>query len=74
MEKTKVGLNAGKVWHVLNENGELSMNDLCHNLDLQFEDVALAIGWLARENKIVMSRKDDILYVSIDSSIQFSFG
>ena len=25
MEKTKIGLNAGKVWRILNEKGELSM-------------------------------------------------
>jgi len=48
MEKTKIGLNAGKVWRILNEKGELSMFDLCRELSLTFEDVALAIGWLAR--------------------------
>ena len=51
MEKTKIGLNAGKVWRILNEKGELSMFDLCRELGLTFEDVALAIGWLARETK-----------------------
>jgi len=51
MEKTKIGLNAGKVWRILNEKGELSMFDLCRELSLTFEDVALAIGWLARESK-----------------------
>ncbi len=29
MEKTRIGLNAGKVWRILNEKGELSMFDLC---------------------------------------------
>ena len=52
MEKTRIGLNAGKVWRILNEKGELSMFDLCRELGLTFEDVALAIGWLAREDKI----------------------
>ena len=28
MEKTKIGLNAGKVWRILNEKGEQSMS-LC---------------------------------------------
>ena len=27
MEKTKIGVNAGKVWRILNEKGELSMFD-----------------------------------------------
>lgn len=57
MEKTKIGLNAGKVWRILNEKGELSMFDLCRELSLTFEDVALAIGWLAREDKIFFEEK-----------------
>ena len=62
MEKTKIGVNAGKVWRILNEKGELSMFDLCRDLGLTFEDVALAIGWLARENKIFLRKKDEMLF------------
>ena len=61
MEKTRIGLNAGKVWRILNEKGELSMFDLCRELGLTFEDVALAIGWLARESKVFL-RKNDYSY------------
>ena len=56
MEKTRIGLNAGKVWRILNEKGELSMFDLCRELGLTFEDVALAIGWLARESKVFLGK------------------
>ena len=52
MNKNLIGLNAGKVWRILNEKGELSMFELCRELGLTFEEVAVAIGWLARENKI----------------------
>ena len=61
MEKNKIGLNAGKVWRILNEKGELSMFDLCHELGLTFEDVALAIGWLARESKVLLRKKEGML-------------
>ena len=73
MEKNKIGLNAGKVWRILNEKGELSMFDLCHELGLTFEDVALAIGWLARESKILLSKKEGMLFASIEN-VEFSFG
>ena len=33
------------------------MFDLCRELSLTFEDVALAIGWLAREDKIFLRKK-----------------
>ena len=51
MEKKRIGSNAGKVWRILNEKGEQSMFTLCHELGLTFEDVATALGWLAREKK-----------------------
>ena len=73
MENTRIGLNAGKVWRILNEKGELSMFELCRELCLTFEEVAVAIGWLARENKISFREKDNMLFVKIDD-VEFSFG
>lgn len=73
MEKAKIGFNAGKVWHTLNRKGEISVHDLCRELSLTFEDAAVAIGWLAREGKIYLIRKDNMLFLKIED-IQFSFG
>ena len=64
MEKGRIGLNAGKVWHALNEGNELSTQELSRKLSLSIEDLALAIGWLARENNIYITRKNGLLYVS----------
>ena len=69
----EIGLNAGKVWRILNEKGELSMFTLCHELGLTFEDVAIAIGWLARENKILLRKKEGMLYASIEN-VELTFG
>ena len=73
MENTRIGLNAGKVWRILNEKGELSMFELCLELCLTFEEVSVAIGWLARVNKISFREKDNMLFVKIDD-VEFSFG
>ena len=73
MEKKRIGSNAGKVWRILKEKGELSMSTLCHELGLTFEDVAIAIGWLARENKILLRKKEGMLYASIEN-VEFTFG
>ena len=73
MDNTRIGLNAGKVWRILNEKGELSMFELCRELGLTFEEVAVAIGWLARENKMSFREKDNMLFVKIDD-VEFSFG
>lgn len=63
METAKIGLNAGLVWRKLNENGSFPIQELARKLDLEAEDTALAIGWLARENKVYLERKNGVLYV-----------
>ena len=73
MEKKRIGSNAGKVWRILNEKGELSMFTLCHELGLTFEDVAIAIGWVGREKKILLRKKEGMLYASIEN-VEFTFG
>ena len=53
MEIETVGENAGKVWRNLNENrGEISIQELSRKMNLSAIDVAIAIGWLCRENNI----------------------
>lgn len=64
MELEKIGENAGKVWHVLNEGRELTIPELSRRIDLSHEDTTLAIGWLARENKIYIQRKNGQILVS----------
>ena len=51
----EVGLNAGKIWDVLNMNGPLTNNQLIEKTSLTKNEISAAVGWLARENKI---RKD----------------
>ena len=63
METAKIGLNAGLVWRKLNDNGSFPIQELARKLDLGAEDTALAIGWLARENKVYLERKNGVLYV-----------
>ena len=55
MIKNVIGDNAGKVWTILNENGETLFNEIKKSTKLNSEDLLLAIGWLAREGKIYQS-------------------
>ena len=63
METAKIVLYEGLVWRNLNENGSFPIQELARKLDLGAEDTALAIGWLARENKVYLERKNGVLYV-----------
>ena len=68
MYKTEIGTNAGKVWRILKETREITLQDLV-------EDTALAVGWLARENNIFIQKKDSTFWVSDEEEdIMFKFG
>ena len=59
MDKRIVGVNAGNVWHVLSEVKRISIPELARKLNLSVESTALAVGWLARENKIEFATNPD---------------
>lgn len=74
MYKTEVGTHAGKVWHALNEAKEMTMQELSEMIGLSVEDAAMAVGWLARENKISINSEDGVIRLGSEDSVTFSFG
>lgn len=52
MDKNKIGLNAGVLWHLLADNKLWRMTELRKASGLDTPDFFAAIGWLAREDKI----------------------
>jgi predicted transcriptional regulator len=65
MIANEIGLNAGKIWRLLNEQGDHSVKELKKKLKLSDSDIYMALGWLAREGKIFHFEKDDILMVGL---------
>ncbi|HRF86583.1 MAG TPA: winged helix-turn-helix domain-containing protein [Alloprevotella sp.] len=63
MLQEKAGELAGKIWQVLNENGQLAGKDLKKATKAKNEkDLYLGLGWLLREDKIQTSETEkDIL-------------
>ncbi len=47
-----IGETAGKVWRLLNENGEASLSQLKRRVEADPNLILQAIGWLAREDKL----------------------
>lgn len=73
MEKAVIGFNAGRVWRYLKDRGEADINKMCLDLGQSSDNISLAVGWLARENKVIIRRKDGALLVSINN-VEFAFG
>lgn len=64
----QIGENAGKVWKVLGKNGETATAVLAKSLNLTTDSVTLALGWLARENKVSISAKGKSIYVGLTAA------
>ncbi len=52
-----IGKTAGDVWKILDENGQLSMAKLVKATGEPRDTVMQALGWLAREEKIVIEEE-----------------
>lgn len=52
MIKLKIEKNAYKIWQFLDENQLSSVFEIEKRLSMQRQDVLMALGWLAHENKI----------------------
>jgi len=52
MWKPMIGGNAGIIWRILNEKGEVPLSELKKTTQLDDMNLFLALGWLAREGKV----------------------
>lgn len=60
-----IGKIAGEIWHYLDEHGEVNIAELKFNLGYSNSLIFLALGWLARENKINLVESDYTYKVSL---------
>ncbi len=48
------GTKAGIIWNALNDNGPSTIGNLVKTTSLSREEICCALGWLGRENKILI--------------------
>ena len=61
----KIGINAGKIWTVLDEFGRQNVKDLKKESQLTEKDLYAALGWLAREGKVSLESEGKELFISL---------
>lgn len=59
-----IGENAGLIWRILDEQHEMSLEQLQTRSELSEAALWAAIGWLAREGKIYCRTQGDVLLFS----------
>jgi len=53
----QIGFSAGMIYDYLNNNGESTFSKMKKELDLKGNFADLGLGWLAREDKVEISKK-----------------
>ncbi len=61
---SQISRNADIVLQMMNHNPGMTYNELKEKAQLSDKELGMAIGWLARENKILFSPDDDKLYLN----------
>jgi hypothetical protein len=66
--KEQIGVTAGKIWKILRKRDEVAITQLPKLTDEKPVVVYQALGWLAREDKIVYRADRNKTYVAITES------
>lgn len=61
----EIGVAAGGVWHYLESNGTCTIDDLRKGLRIKEPLLLMAIGWLAREEKLSFDAEGKTLRISL---------
>jgi hypothetical protein len=64
MTNEMIGTTAGLVWTALSTSGKMSAKELKKITKIKTDKVLFsALGWLAKEGKLLFDEKEDELYV-----------
>lgn len=61
----KIGMNAGRVWAILDEGGRQNVKEIKKATKLTDKDLYAALGWLAREGKVVLETEVKEVFASL---------
>jgi hypothetical protein len=61
----EIGATAGKVWGFLAESGPASLSALEKGVGAPRSLVYMALGWLAREGKVAIDRRERTIQVRL---------
>ena len=65
MKISMIGENAGIIWRTLESKGNLSLEQLQSETELQTPAFYAAIGWLAREGKVNVNEAEAEVEVTL---------
>ena len=58
--------SAGKIWNYLSDKGEVTINKLRKDMDLDDNFTYMGLGWLSREDKLTYTQKPKSITVKLN--------
>jgi Winged helix-turn-helix domain (DUF2582) len=55
----EIGIVAGDIWHYLDENGSVSLENLVKGISKPQNLVLMGLGWLAREGHVIVENSGE---------------
>lgn len=65
METIRIDSDAGIIWQVINVNKDIKITDLKKLTKMEIKNIYLALGWLARENKVFFQERENELAICL---------
>lgn len=65
----EIGITAGAIWQALSITGSTTLPELKKKVDCKTPIFDWAIGWLAREDKIAITRDKKSFYVRLKDTL-----
>ena len=66
MNKNGIGINAGIVWRLLDNNRRLEYREIKRLSGLSDRELNMALGWLAREDRIYIENGKEYYYLELN--------
>lgn len=63
METIQIDSDAGIIWQVINDNKNIKITDLKKLTKMEIKNIYLALGWLAREYKVLLFERENELTI-----------
>lgn len=60
-----IGFIAGQLWEYLDNHGPSTVTKVVKDSDIDLKNVNRAIGWLAKEDKVVITQKGRVETISL---------
>jgi len=69
MTKPILSTFSGTIWHLLMKKGQMTMKEIAEYLDKDVLYVQITLGWMARENRVILSDNDGKTYITLNHSV-----